>query len=57
MPPAVLRAEVYTDLALIELTLRGADGPVPARELSEAQGIPLRFLEQQLAQLHKAGKP
>lgn len=45
----------YALRALIELSLRDTDGPVPARELSEAQGIPLRFLEQQLAQLHKAG--
>ena len=45
----------YALRALIELALRGGADPVPAREISAAQGIPLRFLEQQLAQLHKAG--
>ena len=45
----------YALRALIELALRGPGAPVPAREISEAQGIPLRFLEQQLSQLHKAG--
>jgi len=41
--------------ALIELAARYGDGPVPARQLATAQGIPLRFLEHQLAALHKAG--
>ena len=41
--------------AMVELALRYGQGPIPAREISEAQGVPLRFLEQQLAQLHKAG--
>ena len=41
--------------ALIELAARYGDGPVPARAIATAQGIPLRFLEHQLAALHKAG--
>ena len=41
--------------ALIELAARYGDGPVPARTIATAQGIPLRFLEHQLAALHKAG--
>jgi Rrf2 family iron-sulfur cluster assembly transcriptional regulator len=48
----------YAMRAMIELALRRArDGDVlvPARELAEAQHIPLRFLEQQLGALHKAG--
>src|SRR5438034_10914476 len=40
--------------ALIELAARYGDGPVPARAIATAQGIPLRFLEHQLARLHKA---
>src|SRR5436305_10877631 len=49
-----LRAE-YGLRALIELAGRYGDGPVPARAIAKAQGIPLRFLEHQLAALHKAG--
>lgn len=45
----------YALRATIELALRWGQGLVPAREISAAQGIPLRFLEQQLAQLHKSG--
>src|SRR5256886_11794375 len=45
----------YGILALIELAARYGDGPVPARAIASAQGIPLRFLEHQLAALHKAG--
>lgn len=45
----------YALRAVVELALREGQGPVPAREISSAQGIPLRFLEQQLAHLHKAG--
>jgi len=41
--------------ALIELAARYGDGPVPARAIASGQGIPLRFLEHQLAALHKAG--
>lgn len=45
----------YALRAMVELALRGGTAPLPAREISTAQGIPLRFLEQQLAHLHKAG--
>lgn len=40
--------------ALMELAARYGSGSVPAREIAEAQGISLRFLEHQLAILHKA---
>ncbi|MBI4728316.1 MAG: Rrf2 family transcriptional regulator [Acidobacteria bacterium] len=49
-----LRTE-YGLRALMELALRAGEGPVPAREIARGQGIPLRFLEHQLATLHKAG--
>ena len=48
----------YAMRALIELALRRnahGDSLVPARSLAESQRIPLRFLEQQLGALHKAG--
>jgi Rrf2 family transcriptional regulator, cysteine metabolism repressor len=45
----------YALRAMTELALRQEDGLVPAREIAERQGIPLRFLEQQLSTLHKAG--
>jgi Rrf2 family transcriptional regulator, cysteine metabolism repressor len=45
----------YALRAMIELTLRGGQGLVSAREIAEAQHIPVRFLEQQLGALHKAG--
>ena len=45
----------YAIRAMVELALRHGQGPIPAREISESQQIPLRFLEQQLAQLHKVG--
>jgi Rrf2 family protein len=48
----------YAMRAVVELAIRrGADPEalVPARALAEAQQIPLRFLEQQLGALHKAG--
>jgi Rrf2 family cysteine metabolism transcriptional repressor len=46
----------YALRAMVELALRQEqDHPVPARAIAEAQGIPLRFLEQQLSSLHKAG--
>lgn len=46
----------YAMRAMIELSLRREAGAlVPAREIAEAQKIPLRFLEQQLGALHKAG--
>jgi Rrf2 family protein len=46
----------YAMRAMIELALRREGGAlVPAREIATAQQIPLRFLEQQLGALHKAG--
>ena len=46
----------YAMRATIELALRqDSEALVPAREIAEAQDIPLRFLEQQLGALHKAG--
>ncbi len=45
----------YGLLALIDLGCRYGRGPVSARELAEQQGIPLKFLEQLLAALRKAG--
>lgn len=46
----------YAMRAMIELALRRDSGAlVPAREIAEAQQVPLRFLEQQLGALHKAG--
>jgi len=41
--------------ALMELAARADEGHVPARVIAAAQGIPSRFLEHQLAALHKAG--
>jgi Rrf2 family protein len=46
----------YAMRAMIELALRKDSGAlVPARAIAAAQQVPLRFLEQQLGALHKAG--
>ncbi len=45
----------YGLLALIDLGVRYGDGPVSARGVAERQGIPLKFLEQLLAAMRKAG--
>ncbi|HEY5517220.1 MAG TPA: RrF2 family transcriptional regulator [Coriobacteriia bacterium] len=45
----------YGLLALIDLGARFGEGPVSARGVSERQGIPLKFLEQLLAAMRKAG--
>ena len=46
----------YAMRAMIELAQdRGEGALVPAREIAERQQIPLRFLEQQLGALSKAG--
>lgn len=46
----------YAMRAMIELANRRDENTLaPAREIAEAQQIPLRFLEQQLGALHKAG--
>lgn len=49
-----LRVE-YAIRALMDLAAQTGDGPVPARAIAERQRIPVRFLEHQLAALHKAG--
>src|SRR4029453_15353952 len=47
----------YAMRAMIELALRREDGElVPARGIALAQKVPLRFLEQQLGALPKAGR-
>jgi Rrf2 family protein len=45
----------YGLLALIDLGVRYGSGPVSAREVSERQGVPSKFLEQLLAAMRKAG--
>src|SRR5678816_1516148 len=46
----------YAMRAMIELSMRRESGAlVPAREIAQSQQIPVRFLEQQLGALHKAG--
>lgn len=45
----------YALRALMELSARYGAGHVPAREIAKAQDIPLRYIEHQLAALHKAG--
>lgn len=46
----------YAMRAMIELgQRRDQQTPIPAREIAERQQIPLRFLEQQLGALSKAG--
>ena len=48
----------YAMRAMIELAIRRKEDEaalVPARSIAERQHIPLRFLEQQLGALHKAG--
>ena len=45
----------YAVRAAVELAASGGSGPVKAEQLSEAQGIPLNFLENILAELRRAG--
>jgi len=45
----------YASRAMLELSLNHADGPVHIRDISAAQDIPERFLEQILLQLKRAG--
>jgi Rrf2 family transcriptional regulator, cysteine metabolism repressor len=45
----------YASRAMLELALRFADGPQHIRDISSAQDIPERFLEQILLQLKRAG--
>jgi Rrf2 family protein len=44
----------YAVRAAVELACAG-DGPVKAEQIAEAQGIPLNFLENILAELRRAG--
>jgi Rrf2 family transcriptional regulator, cysteine metabolism repressor len=45
----------YASRAMLELSLRYNEGPLHVREISEAQRIPRRFLEQILLLLKRAG--
>jgi Rrf2 family cysteine metabolism transcriptional repressor len=45
----------YASRAMLELSLRYDQGPLHVREISEAQVIPRRFLEQILLLLKRAG--
>jgi Rrf2 family cysteine metabolism transcriptional repressor len=45
----------YGLLALIDLGVRFGEGPVSARGVAERQCIPMKFLEQLLASMRKAG--
>ena len=45
----------YALRAMIQLAQRSGEGLTSAREISESQRIPLRFLEQQLGALSRAG--
>jgi len=45
----------YAVRAAVELAAAGDAGPVKAELISEAQGIPLNFLENILAELRRAG--
>jgi Rrf2 family protein len=45
----------YAVRAAVELAASGGSGPVKAEQISEAQGIPLNFLENILAELRRAG--
>jgi len=45
----------YAVRALLELTLRAGQGPVPTREIARAQAIPEAFAHQVLGTLVKAG--
>jgi Rrf2 family cysteine metabolism transcriptional repressor len=45
----------YASRAMLELSRRYQDGPLHSREISKAQDIPQRFLEQILLLLKRAG--
>jgi len=45
----------YASRAMLELSLRYEQGPLHIRQISEAQSIPRRFLEQLLLLLKRAG--
>jgi len=45
----------YASRAMLELSARFGEGPVPIRIISLAQAIPQQFLEQILLSLRRAG--
>ena len=45
----------YASRAMLELSVRYDEGPLHGHDISKAQKIPLRFLEQILLQLKRAG--
>jgi Rrf2 family protein len=45
----------YASRAMLELSLRYGQGPLHVREISQAQNVPRRFLEQILLLLKRAG--
>ena len=45
----------YGVMAILELALNSGQGPVQVRNIATRQGIPVRFLEQVLSALKKAG--
>lgn len=45
----------YGLLAMIDLACRADEGPVSAREISDRQGIPAKYLEQLFVALRKSG--
>jgi Rrf2 family cysteine metabolism transcriptional repressor len=45
----------YASRAMLELSLRFDEGPLHVREIAKAQNIPLRFLQQILLLLKRAG--
>lgn len=45
----------YGVMAILELALNSGQGPVQVRNIAKKQGIPVRFLEQVMSALKKAG--
>ena len=45
----------YAVRALLQLVAAGADGPVRAEDLAKAQGLPVKFVENILVDLRRAG--
>lgn len=51
----VSRRATYGIMAVIDLAMNGKDTPVQARAIAKRQAIPIKFLEQVLHSLKKAG--
>lgn len=51
----VSRRTTYGIMAVIDLAMNGKDVPVQARAIAKRQAIPIKFLEQVLHSLKKAG--